>query len=273
LKLNNDKNINDTKKKNINNKGDNKLIDTCQITGLQEISNNGGGNCLFYALLDSFEIESKYAQNLREVICNYIEEDDYLLNKIIAQEPSENYLEKMRKNGEWGSNIETVAFSLMTSTKITIQEDRLTSNTTSANTIIYEIPEDGSLEYCDTISTLRLVSDENEIGNHYTALKHTNRQKQDTWKDKRTKILNFLKSENCTKIREPSKKLKTDYVDKQYIDDKFTIEDNADTDGNCIFKSLCSAIYDCTDCSCWMLLTISSLCFIFVSRLWLPVSM
>jgi hypothetical protein len=69
----------------------------------------GSGNCLFESLLTSYAIDVKYHELLRQYTCDLIEMTDSSVAQSVFSTMNmtkKRYVEIMRGNGEWGTNLE-----------------------------------------------------------------------------------------------------------------------------------------------------------------------
>jgi hypothetical protein len=100
-----------------------RLRDTLRMDGREIVEMRSDGNCLFRSLSD--QLFGDYGNNhgdVRSVICDYIEQhkDDFKVFLVFEDKDDddqqeedakdfEHYVETIRKDGEWGGNIEIVA--------------------------------------------------------------------------------------------------------------------------------------------------------------------
>ena len=101
----------------------NKLKKTLEADGLEIIDMDPDGNCLFRSLSDQlFGDYGKSHYIVRSSVCDFMEqnEDDFRLFLVFEDENDdgqdeedardfEHYIGNMRRDGEWGGNLEVVA--------------------------------------------------------------------------------------------------------------------------------------------------------------------
>ena len=70
----------------------------------------GDGNCLFRSISDQLTSSEHAHDNVREALCDFVEANQPDFEPFIEDdEPFDDYLERMRNDGEWGGNFELAA--------------------------------------------------------------------------------------------------------------------------------------------------------------------
>jgi OTU domain-containing protein 3 len=70
----------------------------------------GDGNCLFRSISDQLTSSEHAHFNVREALCDFVEANQPDFEPFIEDdEPFDDYLERMRNDGEWGGNFELAA--------------------------------------------------------------------------------------------------------------------------------------------------------------------
>jgi OTU domain-containing protein 5 len=70
----------------------------------------GDGNCLFRSISDQLYGDEKYYDDIRKLCMDYIEHEKIFFQDYVAGD-IEEYIEKKRRDGEWGDDIEIQAIS------------------------------------------------------------------------------------------------------------------------------------------------------------------
>lgn len=85
--------------------------------GLYVVPTEPDGNCMFRAISDQVAGDDRQYREVRQDICDYLESrpDEY---SAFIMGNYENYVRQMRKNGEYGTQVELAAYSHMTLTDI-----------------------------------------------------------------------------------------------------------------------------------------------------------
>ncbi|KAI8891986.1 hypothetical protein BC833DRAFT_626265 [Globomyces pollinis-pini] len=107
------------KKKNHFNAND--LESQLNLLGLELVEIQGDGNCLFRAISDQLNGSSNEHANIRADICNHIDISRDLYQPFM-EEDFDKYLNRMRKLGVYGGNLELVAASRLFKVKIAVHQ-------------------------------------------------------------------------------------------------------------------------------------------------------
>jgi hypothetical protein len=107
-----------------------KIMAIIKAEGMFVKKMNGDGNCLFRSLSDQlFKDGGKDHNIVRSVVCDYISMNiDSFSGFFIDDIDINEYINKMRQNGEWGDNLEIYAAAMSYSRTITIFQDGLANN-------------------------------------------------------------------------------------------------------------------------------------------------
>ena len=111
---------------------------------------NGDGNCLFYSFSNLIFGNSNYHHIIRQLICNYIENNIETKELFEDENIKKSYLDRMRKDKEFGTGTEIQIFSIICGIKI-IHYTRYINNSKCLKTKNDKI--------------IKLVINENGIGN------------------------------------------------------------------------------------------------------------
>ncbi len=79
---------------------------------------NGDGNCLFYSLSNLIFGNSNYHHKIRQLICNYMENNIETKEFFEDENVKKFYLDRMRKDREFGTGTEIQIFSIICGIKI-----------------------------------------------------------------------------------------------------------------------------------------------------------
>eukprot|EP01027_Heterolobosea_sp_BB2_P014582 GEZU01020929.1.p1 GENE.GEZU01020929.1~~GEZU01020929.1.p1 ORF type:complete len:316 (-),score=74.41 GEZU01020929.1:99-1046(-) len=93
--------------------------------GLEVHVVGGDGNCLFRSAADQIEDNQSKHQAYRQTVVDYIVANREFFEPFIEDdEPWEEYIENMRKDGTWGGNIELQALSMAHRVNIVIHQNK-----------------------------------------------------------------------------------------------------------------------------------------------------
>ena len=121
-----------------------------------EVQELGDGNCLFRALArGAFDDNERYDE-LRDAIWDFILARRNTFSSFVENEDVEVYIQSMRKNGEYGGEIEIIAFSMMLQISVWIYDQ--------------ESSLDTHLQYENINSTHRITLRYYEDDLHYNSL-------------------------------------------------------------------------------------------------------
>mmetsp|Transcript_7691 Transcript_7691/g.11646 ORF Transcript_7691/g.11646 Transcript_7691/m.11646 type:complete len:337 (+) Transcript_7691:112-1122(+) len=99
-----------------------KFSDQLKPFGLKIRDVPGDGNCLFRSVADQIVGEQKMHVEYRSKCCKWMKDypDDF--RPFVFDEDWDDYLNRMRKDGEWGGNLEIIALSHALGVHITIHQ-------------------------------------------------------------------------------------------------------------------------------------------------------
>ena len=135
----------------------------------QIIETKKDGNCLFYSILKSIKENIVKHTELRQIVCDYIESNDYETDVIFEEEKCKTkneYVKKLRKNGEYANDIALEAIAKYTDIIIGIyKEDKRYEN--NPWTII-DIPKEKKIK---GVILIHLLQGDAKVTGHYSAIK------------------------------------------------------------------------------------------------------
>ena len=92
---------------------DEKIKNELESLGYFVIEVKGDGNCLFRSVSEQIEGDENNFKHYRERCVDYIlQNKDDFVPFLDEDEPFDNYIEKISKDGEWGGNLEIYALSM-----------------------------------------------------------------------------------------------------------------------------------------------------------------
>ena len=135
----------------------------------QIIETKKDGNCLFYSILKSIKERIAKHTELRQIVCDYIENDDYESDAIFEEEKCKTkyeYIKKLRRNGEYANDITLEAIVKNTNIIIGIYKDdkRYENNPWT----IIDIPKEKKIK---GIILIHLLQGDAKGTGHYSAIK------------------------------------------------------------------------------------------------------
>ena len=96
-----------------NNEIDEKIKNELESLGYYVVEAKGDGNCLFRSVSEQIEGDENNYKKYRERCVDYIlQNKDDFAPFLDEDEPFDNYIEKISKDGEWGGNLEIYALSM-----------------------------------------------------------------------------------------------------------------------------------------------------------------
>ena len=92
---------------------DEKIKNELESLGYYVVEVKGDGNCLFRSVSEQIEGDENNYKQYRERCVDYIiQNKDDFVPFLDEDEPFDNYIEKISKDGEWGGNLELYALSM-----------------------------------------------------------------------------------------------------------------------------------------------------------------
>ena len=146
------------------------------ITNINEINDFyekektvGDGNCLFYSFSQLIFNDDLHSNTIRQKICDYIQNNSFFENYFENKEEKLNYINRMRKDKEYGGEYEIQAFAFLCDIRLMVFIKEIDDNFVENEQIkilVYNHEKDGNMAII-----LDKYSRSREGLNHYSSLK------------------------------------------------------------------------------------------------------